>query len=76
MRELGIDLTDHCPQLLLPELAGQADVVVTMGGGDECPFIPGKRYLDWELKGPKGRPVEEGPRDTRRDRPPRQGAAR
>ena len=59
MRELGIDLTDHCPQLLLPELAGQADVVVTMGGGDECPFIPGKRYLDWELKGPKGRPVEE-----------------
>ena len=59
MRELGIDLTDHRPQLLTRELAGQADVVVTMGCGDECPFIPGKRYLDWELEDPKGRPVEE-----------------
>ena len=59
MRELGIDLADHRPQLLTRELAGQADVVVTMGCGDECPFIPGKRYLDWELEDPKGRPVEE-----------------
>ena len=59
MRELGIDLTDHRPQLLTRELAGQADVIVTMGCGDECPFIPGKRYLDWELEDPKGRPVEE-----------------
>jgi len=59
MRELGIDLTDHRPQLLTRELAGQADVVVTMGCGDECPFIPGKRYLDWELEDPKGRPVGE-----------------
>jgi arsenate reductase len=59
MRELGIDLTGHRPQLLTRELAGQADVVVTMGCGDECPFIPGKRYLDWELEDPKGRPVEE-----------------
>ena len=59
MRELGIDLTDHRPQLLTRELAGPADVVVTMGCGDECPFIPGKRYLDWELEDPKGRPVEE-----------------
>ena len=59
MGELGIDLTDHRPQLLTRELAGQADVVVTMGCGDECPFIPGKRYLDWELEDPKGRPVEE-----------------
>ena len=59
MRESGVDLTDHRPQLLTRELAGQADVVVTMGCGDECPFIPGKRYLDWELEDPKGRPVEE-----------------
>ena len=59
MGELGIDLTDHRPQLLTRELAGQADVMVTMGCGDECPFIPGKRYLDWELEDPKGRPVEE-----------------
>ena len=36
-----------------------ADVVVTMGCGDECPYIPGRRYLDWELEDPKGRPIEE-----------------
>ena len=59
MRELGIDLADRRPQLLTRELALQADVVVTMGCGDQCPFIPGKRYLDWELDDPKGRPVEE-----------------
>ena len=59
MRELGIELAARHPQLLTRELAGQADVVVTMGCGDECPFIPGKRYLDWELEDPKGRPVEE-----------------
>ncbi len=59
MRELGIDLADRHPRLLTRELAQQADVVVTMGCGDECPFIPGKRYIDWELEDPKGRPVEE-----------------
>ena len=59
MRELGIDLTDRRPQLLTRELAERADVVVTMGCGDECPFIPGKRYIDWELEDPKGRPIEE-----------------
>jgi arsenate reductase (thioredoxin) len=59
MRELGIDLTDRKPQLLTRELAEQADVVVTMGCGDQCPFIPGKRYLDWDLPDPKGRPVDE-----------------
>jgi len=59
MRELGIDLADRRPQLLTRELAEQADVVVTMGCGDECPFIPGKRYLDWDLPDPKGRPIEE-----------------
>jgi protein-tyrosine-phosphatase len=59
MRELGIDLSDRRPQRLSRELAEQADVVVTMGCGDECPFIPGKRYLDWDLEDPKGRPLDE-----------------
>lgn len=59
MREVGIDLSDRRPQLLTRELAEQADVVVTMGCGDQCPYIPGKRYLDWELPDPKGRPIEE-----------------
>jgi protein-tyrosine-phosphatase len=59
MRELGIDLADRRPALLTRELAEQADIVVTMGCGDECPFIPGKRYLDWDLPDPKGRPIEE-----------------
>jgi arsenate reductase (thioredoxin) len=59
MAELGIDISDRTPKLLTRELAEQADVVVTMGCGDECPFIPGKHYLDWDLPDPKGRPVEE-----------------
>ena len=59
MHELGLDLGDRRPQLLTRELAEQADVVVTMGCGDQCPFIPGKRYIDWELDDPKGRPVEK-----------------
>ncbi len=59
MSELGIDLSDRRPRGLTRELAEQADVVVTMGCGDECPYIPGKRYLDWDLADPKGRPVEE-----------------
>ena len=59
MRELGIDLGGRTPQLLSTELARQADVVVTMGCGDECPYIPGKRYLDWDLPDPKGRPLDE-----------------
>jgi arsenate reductase len=59
MRELGMDLSDRRPQRLTVELAQEADVVVTMGCGDSCPFIPGKRYVDWELPDPKDRPVEE-----------------
>jgi arsenate reductase len=59
MRELDIDLSDRKPQLLTRELAEEAAVVVTMGCGDECPYIPGKRYVDWELTDPKGRPVHE-----------------
>ena len=57
MRELGIDLADRRPQRLTRELAEQADVVVTMGCGDACPYIPGKRYVDWDLPDPKGQPV-------------------
>jgi arsenate reductase len=59
MRELGIDLARRIPRKLDRESAEWADVVVTMGCGDECPYIPGKRYLDWELEDPKGRPLEE-----------------
>ena len=59
MRELGIDLSGRKPQKLTPELAEWADVVVTMGCGDECPYIPGKRYVDWDLPDPKGKPVEQ-----------------
>jgi arsenate reductase (thioredoxin) len=59
MRELGVDLADRAPQLLTRELANQADVVITMGCGDQCPYIPGKRYLDWDLPDPKGRPIDE-----------------
>jgi len=59
MRELGVDLAGRTPQRLTREAAERADVVVTMGCGDECPYIPGKRYLDWDLPDPKGRPIEE-----------------
>jgi arsenate reductase (thioredoxin) len=59
MRELGIDLSNQHPQLLTRELAEQADLVVRMGCGDKCPYIPGKRYLDWDLPDPKGRPLAE-----------------
>jgi arsenate reductase len=52
MRELGIDLAGRKPQLLTRALAEQADVVVTMGCGDACPYIAGKRYIDWELLDP------------------------
>jgi arsenate reductase len=55
MRELGLDLADRRPRLLTRELAERADVVVTMGCGDECPYIPGKRYVDWDLTDPKGK---------------------
>jgi arsenate reductase (thioredoxin) len=57
MRELGVDLSGRRPRRLTPELAAAADVVVTMGCGDECPFVPGVRYVDWELPDPEGRPV-------------------
>ena len=59
MRELDIDLAGRVPRRLTNDLARWADVVVTMGCGDECPYIPGKRYLDWDLPDPKGRPRSE-----------------
>ncbi len=59
MREVGIELSSRRPQRLSIELAEQADVVVTMGCGDACPYIPGKRYLEWDLPDPKGRPADE-----------------
>jgi arsenate reductase (thioredoxin) len=58
MRELGIDLSERRPHRLSREDAEWADVVVTMGCGDECPYIPGKRYLDWDLEDPKGKPLD------------------
>jgi arsenate reductase (thioredoxin) len=59
MQEIGIDLSTKKPQKPTTELAGRADVVVTMGCGDACPYIPGKRYIDWDLPDPKGRPIDD-----------------
>src|ERR671938_510860 len=59
MRELRIDLSDRRPQRLTTELAERADVVVTMGCGDACPYIPGKRDIDWDLPDPSGQPVDQ-----------------
>src|SRR5213083_1956676 len=59
MRELGIELGNRTPRKLSRELAEQADVVVTMGCGDECPYIPDKRYIDWNLEDPAGRPIDD-----------------
>jgi protein-tyrosine-phosphatase len=73
MRELDVDLSGRRPQRLSRELAEHADVVVTMGCGDACPYIPGKRYIDWELPDPKGRSVDEV-RATRDDIALRVGA--
>jgi protein-tyrosine-phosphatase len=59
LAERGLDIRGEIPKRLTDDAARQADVIVTMGCGDECPFFPGKRYLDWELDDPAGRPVEE-----------------
>jgi len=58
MDEIGIDLSGRRPQRLSDDLAARADVVVTMGCGDTCPFIPGKRYIDWDLPDPKGQDLD------------------
>ena len=59
MRELGVDVSARVPHALSREDAEWADVVVTMGCGDECPYVPGRRYLDWDLPDPKGLPLAE-----------------
>jgi len=59
MAEIGIDFADRVPHGLTEDDARWADVVVTMGCGDKCPYIPGRRYLDWDLPDPAGRPVED-----------------
>lgn len=59
MHEIGIDVGGHRPQKLTDDLAQWADVVVTMGCGDACPFIPGKRYLDWDLPDPADQPIDQ-----------------
>jgi arsenate reductase len=59
MRELGIDVGSQKPRKLTREMAERADVVVTMGCGDACPYIPGKRYVDWDLPDPAGLPLEQ-----------------
>ena len=58
MRELGIDLEGRVPHQLSDEDVEWADLVVTMGCGDACPVLPGKRYLDWNLQDPAGMPIE------------------
>jgi arsenate reductase (thioredoxin) len=59
MHEIGIDVAGNVPHKLDHDDMGWADLVVTMGCGDECPYIPGKRYIDWELDDPSGKPAEE-----------------
>ena len=58
MLEQGIDLSRRRPQKLTGELAKWADVVVTMGCADECPYIPGKKYIDWDLTDPADQPPD------------------
>jgi len=59
MKEKGIDISRELPQPWADEIVRAADVIVTMGCGDACPVYPGKRYVDWELDDPAGRPLEE-----------------
>jgi protein-tyrosine-phosphatase len=59
MSEEGIDISTAVPRLMTTEQVQASDVVITMGCGDVCPVFPGKRYEDWELADPKGRPLEE-----------------
>jgi len=59
MAEVGVDLSKEFPKPLTDEAVREADVVITMGCGDACPIYPGKRYLDWDLPDPAGKPPEE-----------------
>ena len=66
MQEEGIDLRDARPQQLTPQLAADAQLLITMGCGDECPYVPGLRRDDWPVEDPKGQPID-GVRMTRDD---------
>jgi protein-tyrosine-phosphatase len=59
MAEKGIDISREIPQPWADEMVRAADVVITMGCGDACPVFPGKRYVDWKVDDPAGRPIEE-----------------
>lgn len=59
MAEVGIDIAAESPKLLADAAVRASDVVITMGCGDTCPFYPGKRYLDWQLRDPAGLPLED-----------------
>jgi arsenate reductase (thioredoxin) len=59
MQEIGIDLSKARPQKLTEDLARQAQLLITMGCGDQCPYVPGLRRDDWPLRDPKGQPIEE-----------------
>jgi arsenate reductase len=70
MREVGVDLAGAATTKLTPDIARQAQVLVTMGCGDECPYVPGAKREDWPLEDPQGRPIEKvrGIRDEIRER--------
>ena len=59
MREVGIELSAHRPQKLTDQLAREASLLVTMGCGDECPYVPGLQRDDWPLDDPKGKPLDQ-----------------
>jgi len=59
MAEEGIDISQAVPTLMTTEQVRESDAVITMGCGDVCPIFPGKRYEDWELTDPKGKPLDE-----------------
>lgn len=59
LKEKGLDPSGECPKLLTPEDGLAADVIVTMGCGDTCPVYPGKRYVNWDLADPAGKPIEQ-----------------
>jgi arsenate reductase len=59
MRELGLNLTNKRPQLITDDVVKEADAVITMGCGDACPVLPGKRYLDWQIDDPSGATLAE-----------------
>jgi arsenate reductase len=59
MAEVGIDISAEVPKILTIDAVKESDVCITMGCGDTCPVFPGKRYLDWQLDDPAGKPVEQ-----------------